>query len=349
MLSVLPSIMAALRDAPELKPYILQKVERTGKFLGSGSFGSVEELTFDHAPCAGKKIHGSLIDSRNEGSKYLVAKFEQECKLLKELRHPHIVQFLGLYFFDDDSNVPFIVMELLDSNIEQWLIDSNDRELPLSLKSTILRDTARGLYYLHTHKPPIIHRDVTARNVLLASDMTAKIADLGNAYIVPPVHLTKTMTRVPGTIPYMPPEAFMFEIQYSEKLDMFSFGHLALYVMIQEQPYDHILPPKYFDPKNPEETLGRTEVERRKYYFDKMDTKFTHSRDNIVSSMIKRCLHDSPSKRPSASDVIATFDSTIKDQNDDYQVYGALNRFDIVKKLQDSTVYETVEKIKVRV
>ena len=58
--------MMALKDAPELKKYILHDVRRTGKNLGSGSFGAVEQVMFNHVLCAGKKIHETLINSRNK-------------------------------------------------------------------------------------------------------------------------------------------------------------------------------------------------------------------------------------------------------------------------------------------
>lgn len=325
------NVKMALKYATELQQFILERVERTGKILGSGSFGSVEEMSYDHAPCAGKIIHEMLVDSHNIGAAQLITKFEQECKLLKELRYPHIVQFMGLCFFDNCKS-PVIVMELLNSNVGQW-INSSQKELPLSLKSSILRDTAKGLYHLHSHDPQIIHRDLTARNVLLTKSMRAKIADLGNAYIVPPQHLTKMMTRVPGTVPYMPPEAFHPNFPYSEMLDMFSFGHLALYIMIQEELYDHLLPPTYADPKSPGKVLGRSEIERRQTYLDKLHKKFASGHD--MSSLIQQCLNNNPQLRPSASRVICIFDDMLKEHCDDYLLYDDMNRYDIAQKLRE--------------
>ena len=77
--------------------------------------------------------------------------------------------------------------------------------------------------------------------------MVAKIADMGNSRIVDvqPGQLANTMTRgVPGTIVYMPPEAFELPPKYGPKLDMFSFGHLALFTATQQFPGD-LLPSTY--------------------------------------------------------------------------------------------------------
>ena len=151
---------------------------------------------------------------------------------MTELRHPNIVQFLGLCFLEG-SALPVLVMERLDSSLDDLLETSPG--LPLALKQSLLTDVARGLLYLHTCDPPVVHRDLSARNVLLTSSLVAKISDLGNARIVnlQPGQLARTLTRVPGTHVYMPPESFDQRSQYGPRLDIFSFGHLALFTLTQ--------------------------------------------------------------------------------------------------------------------
>ena len=153
-------------------------------------------------------------------------------QVMAELRHPHIVQFLGLCFLDG-SALPVLVMERLDSSLDELL--EGVPGLPLALKRSLLADVARGLLYLHTRNPPVVHRDLSARNVLLTSSLVAKISDLGNARIVnlQPGQLARTLTRLPGTISYMPPEVFTDGSQYGPRLDIFSFGHLTLFTLTQ--------------------------------------------------------------------------------------------------------------------
>ena len=151
---------------------------------------------------------------------------------MAEMRHPHIVQFLGLCFLEG-SALPVLVMERLDSSLDDLLETSPG--LPLALKQSLLTDVARGLLYLHTRNPPVVHRDLSARNVLLTSSLVAKISDLGNARIVnlQPGQLARTLTRVPGTHVYMPPESFDQHSRYGPRLDIFSFGHLSLFTLTQ--------------------------------------------------------------------------------------------------------------------
>ena len=160
---------------------------------------------------------------------------------MADLRHPHIVQFLGLCFLEG-SALPVLVMEKLDSSLDDLLEGAPG--LPLSLKRTLLADVARGLLYLHTRNPHVVHRDLSARNVLLTSSLVAKISDLGNARIVnlQPGQLVRTLTRIPGTMVYMPPEAFDDPPRYGPRLDIFSFGHLALFTLTQVRKVQTFIP-----------------------------------------------------------------------------------------------------------
>jgi len=153
-------------------------------------------------------------------------------QMMAEMRHPHVVQFLGLCFLEG-SILPVLVMERLDSSLDDLL--ESTPGLPLTLKQSLLVDVVRGLLYLHTRNPPVVHRDLSARNILLTSSLVAKVSDLGNARIVnlQPGQLARTLTRIPGTMAYMPPEAFDQCSQYGPRLDIFSFGHLTLFTLTQ--------------------------------------------------------------------------------------------------------------------
>ena len=182
--------------------------------------------------CAGKKLHETLIEEGNEGVADMVERYHQECQIMSSLHHPNITQFLGICFLPG-AELPLLVMEQLESNLDDLL--ENFPNLPPSLKHSILMDTARGLLYLHKRQPPVVHRDLTAKNVLLTSSLVAKITDMGNSRILDmaPGMSTKTLSRLPGTLVYMPPEALDDVHRYGPSLDIFSFGHLALFTLTQ--------------------------------------------------------------------------------------------------------------------
>jgi serine/threonine protein kinase len=190
------------------------------------------QVMHNHVVCAGKKLYDTLIEDGNEGAENMVQKYLQECQLMSSLRHPHITLFLGVCFLPS-SRLPLLVMERLDTNLDD-LLDSTP-DLPLPVKCSVLEDVASGLLYLHERRPPIIHRDLTARNVLLTTFLVAKITDMGNSRIIDlkPGQLVRTLSQIPGTLVYMPPEALDDKHRYGPSLDIFSFGHLALFTILQ--------------------------------------------------------------------------------------------------------------------
>ena len=173
-----------------------------------------------------------MIDAANAGVENVAGKYVQECQLMSELRHPNITQFLGVCFLPD-CQFPVLLMERLDGNLDD-LIETVPN-IPLALKRSFLEDVSRGLLFLHKHTPQIIHRDLTAKNVLLTSSFIAKITDFGNSRIInlQPGQLARTLSRLPGTMLYMPPEALEASSRYGPSLDVFSFGHLSLFVGLQ--------------------------------------------------------------------------------------------------------------------
>ena len=191
-------------EIPDLSSFVVPNVRPTGRELGKGAYGSVEEVEILGAVCAAKKVHNEFLkNGSREDIGNIISKFASECRLMSTLRYPHIVQFLGVCYLPG-ARLPSLIMERLDTNLHDLL--ETTPNLPLAVKNSILLDTAQGLLYLHSQSPPIIHRDLTARNVLLNSAMVAKIADLGVARIVnlQPGQLA-TMTQGPGNIVYMPP------------------------------------------------------------------------------------------------------------------------------------------------
>ena len=225
----------------------------------------------------------------------ILDRFGTECELLSQMRHPHIVQFLGLHF-EEDSDVPILVLEFMSAAlsdcIEQYGV------LPEEISYSILHDVALGLHYLHDRTPAVIHRDLTANNVLLTAGMRAKISDLGMAKILnlPPAQMTRRMTICPGTISYMPPEALTADPLYDMKLDCFSFGVLMVHIFCGEWPLalEYLQP----DPKKPGHLYPLTEIERREKYLKKIGPN--HS----LLGLINRCLRNIASERPTSLEIL---------------------------------------------
>ena len=202
---------------------------------GRGSYGAVFKSKLNGADCAVKKIHEILVgyggyDPVNKDeSGTLLKKFLGEIKLLSQQRHPNIVQFLGVCNLDvNNLGSISLVMEYMETSLKDF-IPHNQGVLRLGTKISILKDVASGVSHLHSQG--IIHRDLNAGNVLLTSTCSAKVADLGVARVAQSIVTPGSMTVAPGATEFMPPEALRKVPMYGPKLDVFSFGHLALFLL----------------------------------------------------------------------------------------------------------------------
>ena len=330
------------RDHPELEPFVLSNVRLTGTTIGAGAYGSVEEVAMPGAICAAKKIHDFFLNSA-QVAPAAISNFVKECQIMSALRHPHIVQFLGVCFLPG-SRLPALVMERLLTSLHD-LMDPAETDTPappdaakpffsLSLKCLILHNVASGLAYLHEQSPPIIHRDLSARNVLLNSGMVAKIADLGVARIVPRVRVAATMTKAPGAGVYMPPEALedkpqdeeeVSKAKYGSSIDIFSFGVVAIFTLCQTFP-SSLLAPNY---RERGRLLARTELERRQRY---MRMIYRQLRDkHPLLLMIEGCL-DFPETRPSIRKVLRQLEEARAEARDEQT---DMNRLELLRALHN--------------
>ena len=271
------------------------QIKRTGVELGKGSYGKVFEVDYSGKLCAAKEVHSLLLElASGEGAAKLKDDFLRECHLWSTLRHPNVVQFLGVYYpSTDESGLPVMVLEKMQDSVTS-LIEKHDN-IPLLVKLSILHDVSLGLRYLHDHNPVVIHRDLSPNNVLVTSHLEAKITDLGVAKAMMTSGSTKTLTKTPGTGVFMPPEALDDKPVYGPPLDIFSFGGVILYVTSQQWPT-----PKSWSQVVPKtrKRVYLSEVERRQQYIDMMTGGAADLKPLVMS-----CLEDDPELRPSMTDI----------------------------------------------
>ncbi|XP_064397166.1 probable serine/threonine-protein kinase drkD [Halichondria panicea] len=290
--------MATRITSPELEQFTVATVELTGRVLGAGAYGSVEEVEIPGATVAAKKLHQQLV---NLGSPQQVEKwvtdFVEECKLMSQLRHPHIVQFLGVCYLPG-AQLPVLLMEKLQTSLDNLLETSPN--IPIDLKVHLLTGTGRGVVYLHSRTPPIAHRDLSAKNILVDNGLNAKIADLGVSRIVniQPGRLAASMTQMPGTGVYMPSEAAQEEgvTRYNTAIDIFSFGVVSLFMLTQTFPKD-LKPATYRDPAT-RRLIARSEIERREHYIQ--PAKAALGETHPLVQLTLNCLEFDQEDRPSA-------------------------------------------------
>ena len=266
--------------------------------LGTGSYGSVVKASLDDLPCAAKILHQIIMRSDDPGARDFAARYEQECQLLQELRHPCIVTFLGLVEAPHTLQ-PILLMELMDESLTNFLERDATHPLPFYLQVNITDSISLALAYLHAKG--VIHRDMSSNNVLINASTRAKVTDFGMSKIAEsnPRMTRSGLTQCPGTLAFMPPEALCPNPSYTNKLDIFSTGVLIIQVISRKYPAPTDAMKIFDDPTAPmgQKILFVPELQRRA-----IDIRQVPS-DNTLLPIARHCLKDQDGGRPSAAEL----------------------------------------------
>ena len=229
-------------------------------------------------------------DVENNISKKLL---KREWKFLIHLNHPCIVQHLAML---NDLKSPVLLMEKIWMSLTEFLTNRQSHHVKIS----ILRDAARGLYYIHGKG--IIHSDLNGDNILLSENVSAKLADFGRANFC-----QQHIKYLPENLHHLPPEIFepYSKVTYSTNVDVFSFGCVVIHTFTQERPIPDF--DKYVETSEGGKYEKYSEVERRSVCIKKF------KRDvNAIKfyDILLKCLQDNPDCRPT----IATLLSLLNEQ-----------------------------------
>jgi len=258
------------------------------KKLAKGSFGSVYSAYWKNKLCAVKIIHISEIS--NDANTRVI----REIEIMRDVQNPYIVQYLGCAQL---SNSLQIFMELCKYNMCEYLqeLACQNKRISVYNLHKCCTNIAQGLHYLHSLDPPIIHRDLKGKNILInyvnGEIESAKICDFGISKILSEDTVANTFL---GTFRYMSPEILANTHPYSIESDIWSFG-MVLYELISmgKMPY-------YEESKNEDVTkkiklgikptvpLPYQKPIQIQFYIDLMES----------------CLHLSPGFRPAIGEIV---------------------------------------------
>ena len=273
---------------------------KMGMEINRGAYGTVYEGELHGRPVAVKKLHRILQEaSRNEGTIALFDNFRKECRLLETAKHEHVVQFHGAYY-DEETHEPILVMERMHENLGEYL-NNNHKRLSLTRQLQICLEIVKGVNFLHSLDPPVIHRDLNDKNVMLTKEGLVKIGDLGQSRLKDKEYFS---TGQPGAVPFMPPEALRDSARYDEYIDTFSIGVLMLEVATQKSPQVNLV------------GIGTvSELKRRNKDLSEL------TMDHPLKSLIINCLRDDPKQRPDTAFLLKTLQLLDKVSVDGLKVY----------------------------
>ena len=247
--------------------------------IGEGASCSVSKGKFQGQTVVVKQIHRWIMRQV-----YVLDEFKREVGIMATIQHPNLVRFIAAVFderVDQRIDSPLLVLELLHTNLRHAY---SQYDLTPSKSVPIFRDIAYGLHYLHEHSEPIIHRDVSAPNILLESlpgEMwRAKLSDFGSANF-----LKRAKTLGVGAIVYTAPEMFPREgpsapmPHPTTKCDVFSYGVVVVEVITKTMPT----------------------TENRHELFGEVERKW-----RLMHDLVSRCTEVNPHARPTMADILNT-------------------------------------------
>ncbi|XP_019174792.1 PREDICTED: RGS domain-containing serine/threonine-protein kinase A [Ipomoea nil] len=250
-----------------------------GEHIGQGSCGNVY-----HALWYGSDVAVKVF-SKQEYSDDIIFSFRQEVSLMKRLRHPNILLFMGAV---TSPQRLCIVTEFLPRGSLFRLLQRNTSKLDWRRRVHMALDIARGMNYLHHLNPPLVHRDLKSSNLLVDKNWTVKVGDFGLSRVKHETYLTTKTGK--GTPQWMAPEVLRNEPS-DEKADVYSFGVILWEIATEKIPWENL---------NTMQVIGAVGFMNQRLDIPK-------DVDPQWASIIGSCWHSEPQCRPSFQELMDKF------------------------------------------
>ncbi|PIM98663.1 Tyrosine kinase [Handroanthus impetiginosus] len=254
--------------------------------IGAGSFGIVHHADWNGCDVAVK----ILMEQDFHASQF--KEFLQEVAIMKRLRHPNIVLFMGAV--TEPPNLSIVTEYLSRGSLYRLLHKPGAREvLDEKRRLSMAYDVAKGMNYLHKHNPPIVHRDLKSPNLLVDKKYTVKVCDFGLSRLKANTFLSSKSAA--GTPEWMAPEVLRDEPS-KEKSDVFSFGVILWELATLQQPWANL---------NPAQVVAAVGFRGKRL-------EIPPDMNPQVAAIIVSCWANEPWKRPSFSSIMESLRPLIK-------------------------------------
>ncbi|CAB9518917.1 Ephrin type-B receptor 3 (Fragment) [Seminavis robusta] len=320
------NITEATDAASSLRSSIKFSELALAEVIGGGGFGQVWRAMWRGTPVAVKVLTGSA--QAKHVSKAILEEFAAEINLLSGMRHPNICLYMGACVDPPNRAIitelaangslwdalrlplcpPFQASDGFSRH--SWpdhMYTPGKHGAPPTLTAPsippvpsvgswpwvlvkhVACGAARGMAYLHSGDPPILHRDLKSANILLNESYTAKVCDFGLSRLKAQ---ERSMTGNCGTVQWMAPEVLANQ-RYNEKADVYSYGIICTELLTRECPYE-----------------GMTAIQCALAVLNRdQRPELPKWCPPPLKALIKACVKKNPAERPTFTQIIAALDA----------------------------------------
>lgn len=274
--------------------------------LGEGGFGPVYKGFVDDKLRHGLKAQPIAVKRLNLDGSQGHREWLAEIIFLGQLRHPHLVKLIG-YCCEEEQRL--LVYEYMTrGSLENQLFRRYSATLPWSTRMKIALGAAKGLAFLHEADKPVIYRDFKTSNILLDSDYTAKLSDLGLAKDGPEGEETHvTTTCIMGTKGYAAPE-YIMSGHLSTKSDVYSYGVVLLELLTGKRVVDKSRSNRERNLVEWARPILRDQRKLPHIIDPRLERQFPIKGALKVAALTYKCLSHHPNPRPNMSDVVKSLE-----------------------------------------
>ncbi|CAJ2643747.1 unnamed protein product [Trifolium pratense] len=275
--------------------------------LGEGGFGPVYKGFVDDKLRHGLKAQSVAVKRLNLDGSQGHREWLAEIIFLGQLRHPHLVKLIG-YCYEEEQRL-LVYEYMARGSLENQLFRRYSATLPWSTRMKIALGAAKGLAFLHEADKPVIYRDFKSSNILLDSDYTAKLSDLGLAKDGPEGEETHvTTTCIMGTKGYAAPE-YIMSGHLSTKSDVYSYGVVLLELLTGKRVVDKSRTNRERHLVEWARPILRDQRKLPHIIDSRLEGQFPIKGALKVAALTYKCLSHHPSPRPNMTDVVKTLES----------------------------------------
>lgn len=287
----------SVKDA---EPFVeVDPTGRYGRYKDMLGFGAVKKVYRAFDKEEGKEVAWNQVFlMRFVDDEAMIDRLYAEAKLMRCLSNDNILSSFASWTDQDHQTLNFITEVCSSGNLR----DYRKKHSHVSMKA--LKKWSRqilwGLDYLHSQQPCIIHRDLNCSNVFINGNLgQVKIGDLGLAAMV---EKSQVAHSILGTPEFMAPE--LYDENYTEKVDIHSFGMCVLELVTREIPYSE---------------CNNVAKIYKKVSSGLWPQALAKVRDEQVKGFIEKCLVREPDQRPSAAELLEdSFFQGLDDDDEDY-------------------------------